>query len=128
MRLILFVIVCAGMLCAAPFVQALLFPVWWWAMQRPFDVTDWYSTPEDERIYMVNDLMENVLPGKSEEEIAALLGPPLRKVHAPVTEPRWWVGLEAPPKFLWRDWKCVLVDFGESKVARPETIKLVDCP
>jgi len=97
-------------------------------MQRPFDVADWTTTPEDERIYMVSDLMENVLPGKSEAEITGLLGPPMpTKQHSPETWVRWWVGLEPGPK-IWRDWKCVMVDFSVSKVALPETIWLVDCP
>src|SRR6185436_10810284 len=97
-----FVMVCAGLPFWAPFVLAGLFRVWDWAMQRPFDVGEWNATPEDQRIYMVADLMENVLPGKSEEEITALLGPPIRKARAPETEPRWWVGLEPPGKILWR--------------------------
>jgi hypothetical protein len=98
-------------------------------MQRPFDVAEWTATPEDERIYMVSDLMENVLPGKSEAQIAELLGPPLpTKPRSPETWVRWWVGLEPGPGWPFRDWKCVMVDFSVSNVARPETIWLIDCP
>ena len=94
---------------------------------RPFDPVAWSQASDEDRVYMVPDLMKRVLPGKTETEVIQLLGSPRYRNGGENAQVLWWVGIDFQTGPLPADDKCIMIDFTSSNVATPDTISMPDC-